>query len=108
MPHKKELTDHHLLSIFRQKGFIVPKTEAEVAAFEQALNEHSIPPLPKELDDASAILKRPYSKGGIIRLSTETNEDDTQLARAARDGKEISLSVLEKMRKDREDAEKDK
>lgn len=108
MSNERKFTDQHLLSILRQKGFIIPKTEAEVDAFEQALKEHDIPPLPAELDDPEAILKKRYSERRLL-LSTEQDHQNTEnLARAARDGKTIPQSVLDKMKKDRDDAEKRK
>jgi len=107
MSDKKHLSDKKFLSVLRQRGFMVPKTEQDVDVFEQASKEHNIPPLPDDLDDPDAILKRGYSHRSP-KLATEQNEDVPNLARAARDGKAIPQSVLDKMKKDREDSEKDK
>lgn len=43
-------------------GYIVPKTEKDVAAFEQGVKHHNIPPLPDDLDDPAGILKRVKAK----------------------------------------------
>lgn len=107
MSDKKHISDKNLLSALRQRGFIVPRTEQDIDVFEQAIKEHNIPPLPADLDDPDAILKRGYSQRRLT-LATEQNEDVTDLARAARDGKAIPQSVLDKMKKDRDDAEKGK
>lgn len=107
MSDKKHFTDKNLLSALRQKGFIVPKTEQDVDAFEEAIKHHNIPPLPADLDDPEALLKRSYSHH-TPRLATGQNEDVADLARAAREGKVIPQSVLDKMKKDRDDAEKGK
>lgn len=106
MSDKKHTTDNFILSTLRRKGFIVPKSEEEVEAFEKALEEHTIPPLPKELDDPDALLKRSYSQPRNM-LAKDEDQDATNLARAARQGKAIPPSVLKKMKKDRDDAEKE-
>ena len=107
MSDKKHISDKNLLSALRQRGFVVPKTEADIEAFEQAIKQHNIPPLPADLDDPEAILKRGYAHRPP-KLATDQNQDIADLARAARDGKTIPQSVLDKMKKDREDAEKGK
>lgn len=106
MENKRELTDRLLLSILHRKGFIIPKTEKEVEAFEQAIKEHDIPPLPAELNDPDVILKMPYSNRRLKLATEEDDHDAENLARAARDGKALPKSVLDKMKKDRDDAEK--
>lgn len=104
MSDKNQFTDQYLLSVLRQKGFIIPKTEDEVDAFEKALKDQDIPPLPAELDDPEAVFKIPPLRHPP-RLATEP--DTTSLARAARDGSGIPQSVLDKMKKDRGNAEKE-
>lgn len=100
-------SDSYLLSILRLKGFIIPRKEDEVDAFEEALKEHDFPPLPADLDDPDAILKKPYSRPENF-FDTIPDTDAGNLARAAREGQEIPQTVLDKMRKDRDDAEKGK
>lgn len=107
MPDQNHFSDSVIISILRSKGFIVPQTEDDVDAFERAMQEHDIPALPSDVLDPDVIIKTPYARPGNF-LAVHEENDQENLARAARDGKEISLSVLEKMRKDREDAEKDK
>lgn len=107
MSDKKHITDQDLISALRQKGLIVPITEEDVDTFEKAIKEHNIPPLPAELDYPDSILKRSYSDRPP-KLATDHNEDIADLARAAREGKTIPQSVLNKMKKDRDDAEKGK
>jgi hypothetical protein len=107
MSNKKRISDKKFISALRQRGFIVPKTEEDVDAFEQAIKKHDIPPLPPGLDDPATILNRGYSHRPL-KLTTDRNQDIVDLARAARDGKSIPQSVLDKMKKDREDAEKGK
>lgn len=107
MSDKKHISDKNLLYALRKRGFIVPKSEEDVDVFEQAIKEHNIPPLPADLDDPDVILKRNYSHRPP-KLATEQNKDITDLARAAREGKTLPQSVLDKMKKDRDDAEKGK
>lgn len=107
MSNKKHVTDRNLLSSLRQKGLIIPTKEEDIDAFEKAIKEHNIPPLPAKLNDPDSILKSTYSQRPV-KLVTNHDENFADLARAAREGKAIPQSVLDKMKKDRDDAEKEK
>lgn len=98
-------TDQYIYSLLKSQGLILPKTEEELRDFEDKLDNSKIPPIPKRLETSEAILNVNYSKPNILRKDIQENNWEN-LARAARDGKPISNSVLDKMRKDREDAEK--
>lgn len=105
MSDKNLSNDYYLFSSLRKKGFVIPKSETEVDEFENALKEHKIPPLPDHLKDTEEILKKAYSQPKDL-LSTNENQDKVNLARAAREGKKIPASVLEKMLKDKKNARK--
>jgi hypothetical protein len=105
MSNKNKTSDHTLYQALKQHGLIVPDKEEDVDAFEEAISHLDIPPLPKHLENPSDFMDKPYSRPQKI-LSTLVQQDSFNLARAARDGKKIPSSVLEKMRKDRDNAQK--
>ena len=93
-----------IIKSLKSLGFILPKSEDEIEAFEKAMEKHDIPPLPNELNTSDKILQKGYSNPNKI-LPIANQESPSNLARAARQGNNIPKSVLDKMKKDREDAE---
>ena len=108
-PHHKDADtmSRDLASALRSRGFAMPRTEAEVAAAEAWLASQDVK-LPGSLKDPSAVLNR--RKGRILPLRpiTQSRAEEVQesLARAARDGGVISPEVEQRMREDRERAER--
>jgi hypothetical protein len=102
--HPQEKEFHKALKAF---GHLFPTTEDEVEAFEQSFdNELKTPTTskPKALD----ILKRGYMKYALpMNLQLNKNVEEN-LARAAREGREISEDIKEQMKKDRDDTRKKK
>ncbi len=89
-------------------GWIVPQTAADVLRAEAELAE-APPDLPAELQDAQAVLEGARPRGGAARpLAFPPNADvDNTLARAAREGGQISPEVEEAMRRDRQAAKRE-
>ena len=96
-----------LASLLRLAGLGIPKTEAEVAATEEWLTETPVK-LPASLDDPEAVF-RPRADN-VLRFPSEDKPTTAtaHLARAARDGKEIPPDIEQRMREDREKAERDR
>lgn len=111
--HKKaefgdELVERLAHRAARNAGWLMPETEDEVAQAELELAINPVP-LPPELADPSAILNHLtgcQSVPGPIRLRISADVE-TNLARAAREGSDISPDVEARMRADREAAERD-
>src|SRR5436305_14293184 len=88
-------------------GWLIPATPAGVARAEAEIDEESIE-LPESLLDPYAILDATVRPSSTTPVRQPSNDDIVQcLARAAREGKDISPEVEEQMRKDRERAERD-
>lgn len=101
-------SNNNLNTKFLKKlGFGIPDNEEEVNEFEEVIKEHDIPPIPEHLDSIDFILENGFSNPDKNISSTNRSENEN-IARAARDGKNIPESILDKMRKDRENAEKNK
>jgi hypothetical protein len=88
-----------------KKGLCLPVTEGEVAAAEQDLAKHPMK-LPASLAELPDFLSpsRPLRPrfAGFVREPTELEDE---MARAAREGGEITPDLEEKMRRDRLEAE---
>jgi len=94
-------------------GWVLPQCEGEVARAEEELTALRIA-LPEELRDAAAVFEREDDEGegeGEVILgplpSSASAYLDATLARAAREGGEISPEIEERMRRDREAAERE-
>lgn len=92
-----------------EKGWLIPVTPEEVLIAESALLGEETSP-PPSLDDAFAVLNGPSRQPTLpdppISLPLDKSIAEN-LARAAREGKEISADIEAKMRADREAAERD-
>jgi hypothetical protein len=87
-------------------GWLLPQSVDEVRAIEEAM-EADPPTIPQWLADPYELLKsNRRGEGADHRLGDVRDPGiEENLSRAARDGKQISPEVAEKMRKDREVAE---
>lgn len=96
-----------LISLLRLAGLGLPKTKAEVAAAEKWLAENPVK-LPASLTDPEAVFRRPAA--AVLRFPDQAQPTSAaeHLARAARDGEEIPPDVEQRMREDREKAERDR
>ena len=98
-----------LAAVLRALGLAMPRTEAEVAAVEAWLAEHP-PTLPASLCDAEAAFRG--GGGHVLPIRPPRHQDATEasenLARAAREGREIPAEVERRMREDRERTERER
>ena len=87
-------------------GAIIPTTVEEVARMEKKL-ESDMNDFPSDLDDPQGVLIR--GKGVLNRptffMTPRDTNTEIELARVAREGREISDEVETLMQSDREDAE---
>lgn len=93
-----------------EKGWVIPTTPEEVAIAEAA-GLGTSDAQPEAMSDPMAVLKKGRTNpdpiaGSISPAPSSATQDN--FARAAREGKEISPEVMEKMKADREAAERDK
>ena len=98
--------ERDVFEALRQKGWIPPETEEEVRLTEADLGGTPVP-LPPELSDPANALRR---AGQPMRFKAPSGIEDQQiesdLARAAREGGTIPADVEERMRQDRQEAER--
>ena len=89
-------------------GWRLPESEDEIAEVEQWADEHP-PHVPPEVADPARALARPRGRAIPLRpVSLEAGDAiEENLARAAREGGSIPPEIEERMRKDREDAERE-
>ena len=99
--------ERKIYATLRSKGLIIPITAQEVLDAEAMMKGNMIE-LPEELRDPEVILNRSKQKLSIkfSPLSSSNKEMEENLARAAREDGNISPEIEERMRKDREVAEK--
>jgi hypothetical protein len=99
--------DDHLLRSLKVHGFVFSDTEDEVEAFYLDYLSQS-PPLPENLRNSSDIFKNNEVKETRIIDLPSNKQIVENLAQAARDGSNIPVEVMEKMKKDRLASEKSK
>ena len=89
-------------------GWRLPETEDEIAEAEEWVEGHP-PVVPHEIADPEQALARPRGRATPMRKVSLETEDaiEENLARAAREGGSIPPEIEERMRKDREDAERE-
>ncbi|WP_291866504.1 hypothetical protein [Maribacter sp.] len=90
--------------LLRKYGYAFPETEEEVEAFEKKYK--GIFSNPSSWPDLSDIINETGSSIPIIQLNNAVNKSVSNLAMAAREGKEISKKDREQMNKDKKDARK--
>lgn len=91
----------YLDNALKSYGYLFPETDGQVSIFEKNIEEV---PFPKELDSPDFVFKS--ERKTFIRkpMLFDNSEGENNWAIAARDGKEIPLDILEKMKKDKEEA----
>ncbi len=93
----------------RSLGWLVPECEDDVRRAETQL-AGTAPPLPAELADAAAVFQGKLGGGapdmGPIAFGPDAQAEGN-LARAARQGGKIPPEIEDRMRRDREDAERE-
>lgn len=109
MQPSRKSQDEIIHKSLKENGYIVPTHEDDVEAFLESLKDHEIPPLPEHLNDPGSILDAPPKTTKIIQLQQQNPQKDIRnYAMAARDGKQISESTMEKMKRHLADAKKKK
>ena len=94
----------YLDNALKSLGYLFPETDEQMAIFEE--NNKNIQ-LPKEFESADFVFRgkrRNIFKGNQLCIDNTVGEGNWAIA--ARDGKDIPEDVLEKMRKDKEEAKK--
>jgi hypothetical protein len=105
MTQKENEWDNELLRLLKSAGEIAG-TDEEVEITEKLLSQRA-PVVPASMADASKLFARITASRNISRLNAaQPTPSEEGLARAAREGKPISLTVEDLMRKDRREAEK--
>tara|TARA_R110002167_G_scaffold226893_2_gene432123 strand:+ start:1570 stop:1875 length:306 start_codon:yes stop_codon:yes gene_type:complete len=90
--------------LLRKYGYAFPETEEEVEAFEKKYKDTFSNP--STWPDLSDIINKTSSSVPIIQLNNTKNKSASNLAMAAREGKEISKKDREQMNNDKKDARK--
>ena len=89
------------------KGYLTPTNEEELKAFEKRFEKSYEEP--EKWDNPLEILKKgKVKKIKIESLKFYSTQETGNLSMAARDGKEISKEVKDKMKKDRSNGERKK
>jgi hypothetical protein len=102
--HQLERTVHDAMLL---RGWLIPTSEEQVLRAESELADHSVE-LPKELEDPACVLDAIADCVQEPRLRLPVNREAAEnLARAAREGGEIPPEIEERMRVDREKAERE-
>lgn len=97
--------DKNIGKLLRKYGYAFPNTEEEVEIFEKKAKETYIKPS-KWPDLSDIINEKDIDDNKVIQLNKIENKSSSNLAMAAREGKEISKEDREKMNKDKKDARK--
>ncbi|WP_243471936.1 hypothetical protein [Winogradskyella sp. MH6] len=90
--------------LLRKYGYGFPETEEEVNSFEEKFEESYEEP--KKWPDLSDIICNNNNSKKVVRLNLPSNKAVSNLAMAAREGKEITKKTIEQMKKDKKDARK--
>ena len=114
-PHKEiepseefEELELQVYEAFLARGWIIPQTEADVSRAEAEMSAGECEELPSKLHDPYAVLKRSSERQAKVMSLQQADDDEMpeQMARAARFGKDIPPEIEERMRQDREAAER--
>lgn len=102
-----EQLEREVFEALRQEGWILPETEQEVRLAEEDLERAPVV-LPPELSDPSDVLKRVGQPVRFKSLAPGAGDQriESDLARAARESGTIPPDVEERMRRDRQEAER--
>lgn len=93
----------YLNNALKSHGYLFPETDEQISIFEENMDQV---PIPEDLNSPDFVFK---SKRRIIKKNPvvfDNSEGEKNWAIAARDGKDIPSDILEKMKKDKEEAKK--
>lgn len=95
--------DAYLENALKSYGYLFPTTDEQMSIFEENIEGS---PLPKEFESPDFVFenKKQIFKQKLIVI--DNSEGERNWALAAREGKDISEDILEKMKKDKEEAKK--
>lgn len=93
----------YLDNALKSYGYLFPETDEQMTVFVENMENISIPEELESPDFVFEVKKRVFTPT-IIPINNSEGENNWALA--ARDGKEISSDILEKMKKDKEEARK--
>jgi hypothetical protein len=97
--------DKNIGNLLRKYGYAFPNTEEEIEAYEEkSKDSYSKPSKWPDLSDI--IGSKNISNSDVIRLKDIENKSSSNLAMAAREGKEISEEDRKKMNEDKKNARK--
>ena len=101
--------EKELFEALKRFGWTIPQTEREVEKAEEEI-ERNLVTLPNSLRDPSKLLDKLHNPSQPLTHRSSLTDSTTmeQLARAAREGGEITPEVEERMRHDRKAAEEKK
>lgn len=99
--------EQQVYEAFLARGWIIPQTEGDVSKTEAKIAAIDDQELPDQLRDPYTVLSRAIeTRPKVVALSPAVSETPELLARAAREGKDIPPDIEERMRYDREMAER--
>jgi len=91
-----------IIKSLREIGEVIPHNLDELEHYEKNYLKDDIPEMPDSLKNAEDIIARGYV---TKEYPTEVNSPITDnMARAAREGKQLPQDILDKMKKDRNDS----
>lgn len=101
------VTERNLNNVLSSTGYICPRNELELEAFEK-LYENFESKIKDEVIDLNEIFeKRSQHKGKVISFTFEQNENISDLKMAARKGEDsIPTEILEKMKRKHKNGDK--
>ena len=100
--------DKEVYDILRAAGWVFPETPEDVEQVEQEHSENPVE-LPEHLADAAKVFDMMHllpsgNSPEVVLPFPQSNDVRSNLARAAREGGEISKDLAERMRRDRKKA----
>lgn len=93
----------YLDNALKSHGYLFPETDEQISIFEEDMDQM---PIPEDLNSPDFVFKstrRITKKSPVV---FDNSEGEKNWAIAARDGKDIPNDILEKMKKDKEEAKK--
>jgi hypothetical protein len=97
--------DSYLDNALKSHGYLFPETDDQMTVFEQNIE---YVPLPKRFESPDFVFTGKRSVYEQKRIVFDNSEGERNWAIAARGGKEIPDEILAKMKKDKEEAQKNK
>jgi len=102
-----EELERQVYEAFLARGWIIPQTEGDVSRTEAEMATEDNQELPLAMRDPYTLLRRAFdTRPKVLALTPVLQETPELLARAAREGKDIPPDIEERMRHDREMAER--